>query len=203
MQSNVEKSNKALFIQRVLAYVVDVFIVTMIASLVATPFIDQNAVDKLNDSAASVIEDYVNGKIDENTYLKEAMGLSYQIAKKTGVSSLITIFFGILYFIVFQFYNKGQTIGKRFLKIKVVSDDGELTMNQLVFRALIINSILLQMIMMTLITFGTRDIYTSVAVVIEFLQYSIILISAFMIMFNRSGKGLHDFVTHTKVVRIV
>jgi uncharacterized RDD family membrane protein YckC len=56
--------------------------------------------------------------------------------------SLITILIEVLYFVVFQLYNGGQTFGKKITKIKVVSESNDLTMNQMIFRSLLSNYIL-------------------------------------------------------------
>ena len=88
-------------------------------------------------------DDYISQKIDISEYTSESISVSYEMAKKQGILSLTTIFLNILYFVVFQVKNNGQTVGKKLLKIKVSScDDEELTMNQMIFRSLIINSIL-------------------------------------------------------------
>ena len=129
--------------------------------------------------------------------------LSYQAAKYQGTSILINIFAFIMYFIVFQFYNKGQTIGKKLLKIKLVSVDKELTMNQLIIRSLLINSILFSMIQVITISFSndaTGYFYT--VGTFEFMQSLFVMISALMIMFSNNRKGLHDYISKTEVVKI-
>lgn len=196
-----DKDDKALFIQRVAAYLIDMIIIMMVASLVASPFIDSKSVTKLNESSAEIIDKYMKEEISEKTYFSEAMSISYQMAKQNGIYSLITIFLNILYFVVYQFYNNGQTIGKKLLKIKVVAEDGELSMNQMIFRSLIINSILVQMILMGFVIFASQRVYLSTTLILELLQYTIILVSGFMIMFNKSGKGLHDMIVHSRVIR--
>ena len=62
------------------------------------------------------------------------------VGKIQGISILITVLVSIIYFVVFQYNNKGQTLGKKLMKIKVNSLNGDLTMNQLVVRSLLVNS---------------------------------------------------------------
>lgn len=198
-----KKSENAYFIQRFAAFVLDTFFIVLIASLFTIPFVDSDAVTKLNESSSEVVEKYTNQEISTKVYFNEAMDISYQMAKQNGVVTLVTLLFSILYFIVFQFYKGGQTIGKKLLRIKVVSDDEkELTMNQVVIRSLIIDSILLDMIMFAFVIFGTSDVYAMASLCFELIQYVIIFASAFMIMYGKLGQGVHDKIAHTKVIRV-
>lgn len=195
------KSNKALFIQRLLAFFIDVFIVSIVASIIAFPFLDNESLTKLNDSSNEVFQKYENGEISDKVYFTESMNISYQSAKKNGLLVLITIFLEILYFVVYQFYKGGQTIGKKLLKIQVVSTDKELTMNQMIIRSLIVDSILLDMIVMALVIFASKSVYLYGSLSFEVIQYIILFISCLMVMFSKSGRGIHDRLTHTEVIR--
>ena len=122
------KGEKALFVQRFIAFLLDIFILSSIASLISYPFLDAKSIDKLNKNSSEVIEKYTTGEIDMDTYVDEVKGISYQLSQKQGVVSLVTLFLAVLYFIVYQYYNNGQTIGKKLMKIKVVSStDKEIT----------------------------------------------------------------------------
>lgn len=194
-------SEKSLFLQRFLAFIVDTLFVVLISSLIAFPFVDNASVEKLNMEMQEVSENYINSEIDINTYLAEYSSVVYQLSRKNGVVSFITIFIEILYFIVYQLYNKGQTLGKKMLKIRVESvDDGELTMNQMIFRVIIINSILYGFVSFALSIFASQSTYFYGILIFELIQYLVLLISGLMIMFGK--RGLHDLVSHTKVVRI-
>ena len=141
------KGEKALFVQRFIAFLLDIFILSSIASLISYPFLDAKSIDKLNKNSSEVIEKYTTGEIDMDTYVDEVKGISYQLSQKQGVVSLVTLFLAVLYFIVYQYYNNGQTIGKKLMKIKVVSStDKEITMNSFIFRSLIVTSILVALI---------------------------------------------------------
>lgn len=196
------KKDKALFIQRLAAYIIDILIVSVVASMLSIAFIDSDAINKLSENSVEIMDKYTKGDINEKTYLSETANISYQMARKTGIQSLIIVFLEILYFIVYQFYKGGQTIGKRLLKIKVVSLNEGFSMNQMIIRVLIINSILLDMILIGFVTFAPQNIYYYGTVCFELIQYTIILISVFMVMFSKSGMGLHDIITHTRVVKI-
>lgn len=198
----VVKEEKALFIQRLVAFILDVMIVSVVATFISYPFLDMDSIQKLNDSSVQVMEDFMAQKIDAEEYVFESVSISYEMSRKKGINSLFIIFLNILYFIVFQTKNNGQTLGKQILRIKVVSTTGEeLTMNQMVFRALIINSILLDMISFGVLIFANQSGYFYGVSFLAFIQFCILSVSTFMIMFGKDRRGLHDLVAHTDVVR--
>ena len=199
--NKIETVEKAFFIQRLAAFILDVFIVSMVASLISYPFLDLDSINKLNESSTQVVEDYMTQKISINEYTSDSISISYEMARKQGVLSLITIFLNILYFVVFQVKNNGQTIGKKLLRIKVSSQDGNLGMNQMIFRSLIINSILVDMVSFGILLFTSATIYFYGAGILSMIQFAIIAISGFMVMFSKKSQGIHDMVSHTDVVR--
>lgn len=198
-----KNENKALFVQRLAAFILDIFIISSLASLISYPFVDADSVNNLNTSANEIIEKYNSGKIDMVTYMDEVKGVTYQLARQQGIISLVTIFLSILYFVVYQCYNKGQTVGKKILKIKVVSSDGrELTTNNYIYRALIINSIFVDMISLAIVTLGNMDAYFYGTLLCGILKYGLLLTCAFMVMWSKTGMGLHDKLAHTMVVKV-
>ena len=193
---------KVLCIQRFAAFILDVFIVSMVASMIAYPFLDMNSIDKLSESSTQIVEDYMKQEISIEEYTNESISVSYEMARKQGILSLITIFLNILYFVVFQIKNDGQTIGKKLLKIKVSSNDGnQLTMNQMIFRSLIINSILIDMVNFCVLLFTNQMAYFYGVGILSMIQFTIIAASGFMVMFSEKRQGIHDLIAHTDVVK--
>lgn len=193
---------KALFVQRILAFVLDIFIVSVIASLFASPFVDSDKYELLQKEAGKISTDYYEEKIDIETYALQYADVSYSIARNNGILSIMTIVIEILYFVVFQIYNNGQTLGKKFMKIKVVSSDSQLTMNQMILRALLANFILLDIISFALMTFTSRYVYFGGVSFFGLIQYVGVIISLFMVMYRKDGRAIHDKIAHTKVITI-
>ena len=202
LTSQGEQFEKALFVQRFLAFLLDIVLVSFVASFISYPFLDMASIQKLNESSVEVMENYTNGKIDEKEYFNESSTISYELARKQGVNTLVIIFLNILYFVVYQIKNNGQTLGKQILKIRVVdSSNRDLSMNQMILRALIINSILLDMISFGVLIFANQSSYFYGVSFLAFIQFCILSVSTFMIMFGKDRRGLHDLVAHTDVVR--
>lgn len=197
-----DNNKKAYFTQRLIAFIIDVLLVYIVASLVATPFTNNKEVKKLNDEANQLLEKFTNGEITSTDFADENIDLTYKIARKNGFVSLIIIVVNILYFVVFQLYNKGQTVGKELMKIRVISDTKELTMNQMIFRAFLANSILLDIVTFMFMLANSRMVYFSGVAVFSTIQYTITIISIFMVLMSKDGRAIHDRLVRTRVVRI-
>ncbi len=194
---------KASLISRICAYLIDIVIVTFVASLIASFIPQSKNVEKLYKEQTEVVEKYFKDEIKAETYYNRMLDLSYDMAKQTPLTSVIQILVTVLYFCVFQFYQKGQTLGKKLLKIKVKKQGKEkLTMNDLVVRSCLIDSILLNVITTGLLLFASKNVYLYGGTILESIQYAFIIISFFCISFSKDKTGLHDKLLKTEVVRV-
>lgn len=197
-----DKSKKALFIQRLIAFLIDSAIVVFAASLLSTPFINSERITELNGKSIELMENYKSGKISNNEYLAEYMNITYDTAKNEGIVSLISVILGLVVFVMIPLYKNGQSIGKRILRIKIVSDTGELTMNQLIFRSFVANSVLINLISVVLMLFLSKNSYFYCYGLFIIIQYVITAFSIFLIMCRKDGKAVHDLLVKTQVIRI-
>ena len=197
-----KKLVKSSFTKRLVAYIIDLLVVYCVASLISTPFLNQNASDKLAKEMVEVTEKYESGEISSNDYVASYSGISYRIARNTGIYSIVTIFLEIIYFVVLQLRLNGQTLGKKIMKLKVVSENGNLEVNQLIFRSFVANFILLNIISFVFMLFCPKSVYFYGIAIFEFIQYVICIISIVMIMYSKEGLAIHDKIAHTRVVNV-
>ncbi|MBQ6323830.1 MAG: RDD family protein [Bacilli bacterium] len=196
------KNKRALFFQRFMAFMIDMVIIYLLISIVSMPFIDSKKSEDLTEKTITIMNQYRNGEIDAESYIIQYGDLTYKIAKNNGLVTVITLLLYVIYFVVYQLYKDGQTIGKRIMKIKVVSTEGKLNTNQMIFRAFIANSILVELISFMFLLFGTKDIYFYGTISFQMIQYLIIFISIIMVMSRKDGASIHDLLVHTRVVQI-
>lgn len=194
-------SSKALFIQRFIAFIIDMILVSLLASVLSIPFVDRSKTEVLENEAVEIMEQYTNGTMDSQTYIAEYGNLYYKIARNNGIVSFIIIVLDIFYFVIYQVIQKGQTLGKKLMKIRVVSDNGNLIMDQMIIRTFLANFLLVDIILFLFMLFLPKDIYIYGAGIVEGLQYVIILASVFMIMNPKNGCAIHDKLAHTKVLK--
>ena len=202
-ENKIEKSPdiKAMFSQRVLAFLIDLFILSIITSLI-TMFIPINdTATKLYEEQNRVLEGYVEGTVPMEEYVNQMIDLGYDISKQTVIISIVGVVISLLYYVVYPCYNNGQTFGKKLMKIKIKkTNDKELSMNDLLIRSMINNSVLVSIINVILVLFLSKDLYLSMSSLLSSVQYLVLIISLIMIAFTKNAQGLHDKVVHTEVV---
>ena len=192
---------RASFISRFFAYVVDMVLIALLATLVSIPFTNQSKVEKISNDEKEIRQKYIDKEITPEEYLIKYGDITYELIKTNGTTTFFTIIIAIGYFVVFQLYNKGQTIGKKLLKIKVISIEDELTMNQMIFRSLLSNSILLNIISFGFLIFASKYVYIIGVGILEVTNYIIILISVILAT-TKEGRTIHDRIAHTRVISI-
>ena len=199
--SNSEGYNNALFVQRLVAFLIDVLLVSLIASFISAPFVNVEKISALEKKTSELMIQLQSEEISITDYSMQYIDIYYKLARYSGISSIIVIFLNVLYFVVFQVYNKGQTLGKKFVKIRVISENGELSYNQMIFRSFISNFILVDIIMFIFMIFSSKEIYFWATIVFQGLQYIVVFISIIMIMNHKDGRAIHDKIVQTKVLR--
>ena len=202
-ENKVKKSPdiKAMFSQRVLAFLIDLVLLSIICSLI-TMFVPVNdTATKLYEEQNRVLEGYVDGSVSMKEYVNQMVDLGYDISRQTVIVSIVTIVISLLYYVVYPCYNNGQTLGKKLMKIKIKkTNDTELSMNDLLIRSMINNSILVNIINVILVLFLSKNLYLSTSSLVSFIQYLVLIISLIMIAFTKNAQGLHDKVCKTEVV---
>ena len=188
-------------IKRACAYLIDLMLVLIISSLFT-------GIEALNPNADKYEETYdkyktiISNTTDINTINnEEIMNVTYDMSKYGLSVSVINLVVTFLYFVVFQYMNNGKTVGKMLMKIKVVSKDRKkLKFDQILLRAIIINSILSSLILVIVLAFASKSVYLSRSRYIQFVDMTLVFASIIMILFKADGRGLHDIIGRTEVI---
>ena len=196
-----DKSKKALFIQRLFAFIFDMLLVSLIASFVVTPFLNSDKIHELEKREQELIMNIQSNDFNKSSFILEYSDFYYQYSRSMGIVSIVSILFKVLYFIVYQIYNNGQTVGKKIMRIKIVSDSGELLMNQILLRSMINNFIFVDLAIFIFMLFSQKKFYMSLISVVYFAHYLLLLISVFMLIYRKDGRTIADKIVHTKVIR--
>ena len=196
------KNDKPYFFPRLVAYIIDVTLVSIVCSGILFLFPKNENYSKYLKEYQEVQTNFIDNKIEADEYIHKVADITYDIDYSNVLSMIVEVVLLILYFIVFQFYNKGQTFGKKLMKLRVVNNNGnELTLNQVTCRALIIDSILINLFMIAALLFSGRNYYYYASLSLQLLSGIIIFVTLMMIFFRKDGRGLHDVVTGTKVIQ--
>lgn len=189
--------------KRILAYLIDIFIVICIATIL-TMFIpvSKEYTNQMNELNA-VLEDYSSGDISETEYLEKFNDISYIVNKESVQVSIVSVVLSTIYFVVLAYYMNGQTFGKKIMKIQVVSANSKkLTMNNYLIRSLIVDSILMNTISIVTILFLEKSSYLKVYDATSTIFGAIYVVIFAMILFRQDGRGLHDLLANTKVISL-
>lgn len=199
----INKSNdKPYFFPRLVAYIIDIMLVSIVCTGILMVIPENKNYDKYMKEYEQIQTDFIEEKIDSEEYFNKSMDVVYDIDYSNVFSMITEVVLIILYFIVFQFYNKGQTFGKKLMKLRVVSTKGDnLTLNQVAYRALIINSVLINILILGSLLFLGRDYYYYASLVLQVIGSIIIVVTLMMIFFRKDGRGLHDVIAGTKVIQ--
>ena len=213
-------------IKRLVAYAIDILIVSMISSLITSntlinkdfnKYMDtyekyEEVVDKyeddkeaLNDALEyeAITDDEYDIKLEElnETFDKDNVNYNYKLIKLSIVSTIVSILVILLYFVVIQYYFNGQTVGKKIMKLRVVSNSSKkLNILNYLFRSLILNSVLINTLSIIMVFALSKNNYLIYNEIIYVVNYIIEMAIIFMMGFNKDNRGLQDYVANTKVI---
>lgn len=194
-------------LKRVMAYIIDV----LIFSIVLTPIINWSVINPYIDEYTENYSEYTElveqanaGEIDTETdeYKDKIVDLNYNINKYKVISSSISVAGFLLYFAVLQWALKGQTIGKKIMKIRVVAnkEDKKLNVGNYILRSLILNNIIFSIILIIGVYIFEAPGYYTLSMVVSYLQLLVMSLIMLMVVLRKDYRGLHDFVAGTKVI---
>lgn len=190
-------------LKRIIAFAIDIVIVSLVVSLInllpLDPYKDKykDAYEKYNEVVQKSTED------DKNDYKDEIIELNYEVYKYRTYSSMFSATALILYFGVLPLVMNGQTLGKKIMKLRVVSNnEKKLNFWKYLIRIVILNNIWLSLINVGAVYVVSGVKFYYVTYVISMLSSLIYMLNLIMVMFRKDNRGLHDMVAGTKVILV-
>ena len=161
---------------------------------------ESNNLINLNNQLNTISENFINKTITMKEYFNQYSSIEYLISKEMFLQNLFSLILMIGYFVILPYYYKGQTIGKKMMKIKIVKEDDKLTINDLALRSLLANGIAMTFIELALIFLIKDTSYFITISILSFVQFLLVITSVFMILYRKDKKALHDIVCKTLVI---
>lgn len=194
---------KASFFKRLGAFIIDYFIVIFIISMITMGF-SSSATNDISKKASELVSDYQNEKITAEEYTEEYSKLSYELQKSNVNMNIASITLYVGYFIIFATLNRGQTLGKKLFKIKVVSKDNkDVNVWNMLIRSLLIYNLISAIFSVIFVNFLGVNAFTNIYMVIGYIEYFVMIVSFFMVTYKKDGRGLHDIIAGTNVIEEV
>lgn len=191
---------KANFYKRLVAYTIDMFIVGLVISIISYNF-DTTRLEKLSDKSIKLMNSFTNGDISSDKYFFEYADILYKVNKANVNSNLLGLVIYVGYFVLFQFFNGGATIGKKLLNIKVVSQGGgEVSLWQMIVRTSIINGIV-PLALSLILVFTTKGlVFLTLSSVVGLFENIFVIICVFMLLYKSDCLALHDIMSKSVVI---
>lgn len=194
-------------LKRVMAYIIDILLVSIVMSpiinwKVINPYIDEYS-ENYNEYV-ELVEQANNGEIDPNDeeYQDKIVELNYNVNKYKVISSSISIGSNLLYFVILQWALKGQTLGKKIMKIRVVAknENKKLNIGNYLLRSIILNNVIFSIILIVFVYLMSARSYYTLCLIISYLQLLVMAIIMLMVVLRKDYRGLHDVIAGTKVI---
>ncbi len=186
--------------KRVLAYFIDIMIIFFAIGVIVNVKEKDKTVMQLRSDIEIVNELYANGEIKFHEYFDRWTVINQQIDQECVIYLIFNILLILIYFVLLPKVWNGQTIGKKILKLKVVSNTGEkVTIVQYLIRNMLLNG-LAQMILLVLFLYLLpNSMYFIFSSILTFIQLILVIISSFMVLYRKDKRGLHDIFSGTNV----
>lgn len=192
---------KATFFERLGAYLIDTVIISFIFSIICLGF--GNYTTDTEKLMQELDDKFLESEITPEEYLEEYKVLLYDYQKENILQSTISVALTIAYYVVFQYMNKGQTLGKKLLKLRVVDKETEKPISILkgLLRSFIVLSILSGTLCILFVYIFNSSNYINAYMALLMLEGIFTLTTIMFVLYKKDGRGLHDMMANTKVIK--
>lgn len=188
---------KTVFFKRLGAYLLDFIIVTFIVSIITVNFKTNN---EIINKMSSLISDVASEEITLEEYSNQIFEINYEYQRAIVPSTIVSVVINVVYFIVFAFLNKGQTLGKKIFKIKVVNQDGKNpSIWNMLLRSIWLYGIITGIVNIIGVYILNVKLFNYTSTTANYIYYGFIIISFFMVIYKKDGRGIHDIIGRTSV----
>ncbi len=194
----------SLKLKRILAYFIDyTFIVLFVSLLAQIRFLNPtySKYYEANEKYLQLVQNVEPSDIENFLGNDEIKQVNYDIAKYGVSISLCSVIAILLYYGGFQYWNKGQTLGKKIFKIKVVSHDNKkIKLWQVILRSVILYNVLFNLLIIISVIIFNVDNYLIVNNILSSLSYFVFIVDICFLFFSKNNLALHDIISKTFVV---
>jgi len=190
-----------MLLKRITAYLIDMTIVMLASSMLASisyinPQLDEY--NKIYKEFNEVASKYSKNEITKEEYNTLAIDYNYELEKNNIITMVISITTTILYFAIFQKYNNGQTLGKRIMKIKI----DKLSLWRYLIRTIILYNVFLNLLKIILILIVSKENYILASNILYVGALMVETTTLVLINMRKDARGLHDLISGSHVTEV-
>ena len=158
--------------------------------------------EKIYDDKKIDEEEYEDLILNLNdNYINIDLNYSYKLLKYSIIPTVVNLMCILIYFVVIQFYFNGQTLGKKIMKLRIVSNNTkDLNVFNFFIRSLIVNEVFINIISVIMLMILSKNNYIAYNKIIYVITYILEMAILFTMVFDKNNRGLHDYVSNTRVI---
>lgn len=189
--------------KRICAYLIDMFILFVFIGIGAMLTNVTENEKALRLELSEMNEKAVMRETSITSYLFHLSEISQDIDREHVAVGFINLVFVFIYFVFIPYFMEGKTFGKALMKIRVVDESGgEATIHSLVIRNVVLNGLLYLFLSLLFIYIVPGILYLLMISILGIIQLALVIFSVFMVLYRKDGVGLHERLSHTKVVEV-
>ena len=189
--------------KRICAYLIDMFILFVFIGIGAMLTNVTENEKALRLELSEMNEKAVMRETSITGYLFHLSEISQDIDREHVAVGFINLVFVFIYFVFIPYFMEGKTFGKALMKIRVVDESGgEATIHSLVIRNVVLNGLLYLFLSLLFIYIVPGILYLLMISILGIIQLALVIFSVFMVLYRKDGVGLHERLSHTRVVEV-
>ena len=194
---------KAKFTKRFFAFLIDIIIVSLIFTSLNMLIPEKKNVVVLESELTNLRSDYMTDEIDTSVYVNRYASIKRSLDKEYLPNNILNIIIILGYFVLLPYYWDGKTIGKKVFKLKIVKENvkEKVSLNDYLLRSLVINAVASFLVSASLVFLIDDFNYFLVTTICGIVQFLLVIISIFMIIYRHDLRGVHDLVSGTQVIK--
>ena len=191
------------FSNRFLAYLIDIIIVSLVFLCLNSLMPKNHNISVLENEITDLRSSYLKKEIDTKVYFNRYALIRKNLDQQYIPSNLLNVIIILCYFVLVPYYWNGKTIGKKIFKLKIVKSEPneKVSLNNYLVRSIINNGVLCFLISMSTVFLFDDSKYLLITIICGILQFLLVIISGFMIIYRHDKKGVHDLVGGTQVIK--
>ena len=201
MNKESKNREKPYFLKRIVAYLIDLIIVTLLASAISLVFIKNENYNRDSERLMELTKKYSSGEITREEYSTAFDELNYVITRESVDITIINCSVALVYYVIMCYFCHGITLGKYIMKLQIVSaNDKKLNLGHYLLRGLFVNLILSNLLSIILVLSLNKNAFISIYPKVSSGLTFFLLASMLFVMYREDGRGLHDLIANTKVI---
>ena len=188
-------------LKRIIAFLIDMFLISFIV-VGASRYLHLDPNIEKYDEAFTEYSELATSKEELSDADRDRLiELNYDVYRYGVVNNVISIGMLILYFGILECVCKGETPGKRLMKLRLVSNsDKNLNIFQYLLRVMILNGIIFSLLIILAVYLTNGITFNYITYFLSLAESTILLINVMMVTLRNDHRGLHDIISGTKVI---